>query len=213
MCLVSFGKGLMVVHQVSVRFHRAGKLCFWRAYGKQDQKMHHHSSAVSLASVPSKNLLVILLSSLLSVYVTQYTTRKIISLRKMLNENPLFLLWGILNMVQGKSFLEGQFPNRKPSLSAPTTSRRRAVPNKVQPQKTTFTISPLSLVHSLFKKRTATEEKPIVKEKTSARIEDFIPIDENEIDEDVYYIKLHHQKNMDKVTSATLPIVRIVKIV
>src|SRR3989338_6390691 len=56
----------------------------------------------------SKNIFLIVLSSLLSVYVTRYTTRKINSFRKLLRENPLFLLWGVLNVMTGKPFMSAR---------------------------------------------------------------------------------------------------------
>ena len=94
----------------------------------------------------SKNIFVVILTSLLSVYVTQYTTRKINSFRKLMKENPLFLVWGMLNLLTGKPFFN---------------DRKSIQDNNIQPEKK--------------------EEELIV--------------DENEIDEDIYYIKLHQQRN------------------
>ena len=71
-----------------------------------------------------------------------------------MRENPLFLVWGMLNVLSGKPFFND----------------RKSIQNNIQPEKK----------------------------------EEELKIDENEIDEDIYYVKLHQQRHK---TDNALPLV------
>ncbi|KAG2385946.1 hypothetical protein C9374_003095 [Naegleria lovaniensis] len=141
---------------------------------------------------PSKNIFIVLLSSILSIYLTQYTTKKINSFRKLMSENPLFLVWGVLNVLSGRKFFDNLNNNRL-SYNDTNNDVRQTELKSTGPRKRLF---------SLFSRNKQIQH---VDAKPKTMIEETLQIDEDEIDEDIYYIKLYRQKNA-KQAENTIPV-------
>lgn len=122
--------------------------------------------------------------------------KKINSFRKLMNENPLFLIWGVLNVLSGRKF----FDNNRLTHNDTNNS------NHIQQTEVKST-SPRKGLFNLFSRKKHIQH---VDSKPKTIIEETMQIDEDEVDEDVYYIKLYRQRNA-KQAENVIPAVSILQ--
>ncbi|KAL9656239.1 hypothetical protein ABK040_007854 [Willaertia magna] len=133
------------------------------------------------------NAVLMIIGSFLSVYFTKYATKKVRDIDRFIKENPLFLVWGILNILRGKSFTDGLKRITQEETMFGPKYRHEFSKTLHLP----FSTEPLNSIRNVFFKRKQIEE---VKDNKAIPVEtNFEEIDDSTlIDEDIYYLKRNY---------------------